>query len=100
MEPKQVKTPLALMPSKSFIMHDPYGTVLIIAPFNYPFQLVMEPLIGAIAGGNCAVIKPSESTPNTTKIIQKIISETFDPRYIRTLEGGKRGNFSAHPCSI
>ncbi|SER62120.1 aldehyde dehydrogenase [Psychrobacillus sp. OK032] len=89
MEPKQVKTPLALMPSKSFIMHDPYGTVLIIAPFNYPFQLVMEPLLGAIAGGNCAVIKPSELTPHTTKIIQKIISETFDPRYIRAMEGEK-----------
>ena len=89
MEPKQVKTPLALMPSKSFIMHDPYGTVLIIAPFNYPFQLVMEPLLGAIAGGNCAVIKPSESTPHTTKVIQKIISETYDPRYIRVMEGEK-----------
>ncbi|MFJ8066504.1 aldehyde dehydrogenase [Psychrobacillus sp. NPDC096426] len=89
MEPKQVKTPLALMPSKSFIVHDPYGTVLIIAPFNYPFQLVMEPLLGAIAGGNCAVIKPSESTPHTTNIIQKIISETFDSCYIRVMEGEK-----------
>lgn len=89
MEPKQVKTPITLMPSKSFIVHDPYGTVLIIAPFNYPFQLVMEPLLGAIAGGNCAVIKPSEATPHTTKIIQKIIGEAFHPTYIRVVEGEK-----------
>lgn len=89
MEPKKVKTPLALMPSKSFIVHDPYGTVLIIAPFNYPFQLVMEPLLGAISGGNCAIIKPSEATPYTTEVIKKIITEAFDPRYIRVLEGEK-----------
>ncbi|MFJ7970544.1 aldehyde dehydrogenase [Psychrobacillus sp. NPDC096389] len=89
MEPKQVKTPITLMPSKSFIVHDPYGTVLIIAPFNYPFQLVMEPLLGAIAGGNCAVIKPSEATPHTTKIVQKIIGEAFHPTYIRVVEGEK-----------
>lgn len=89
MEPKVVKTPVALMPSKSFIVNDPYGTVLIIAPFNYPFQLVMEPLIGAIAGGNCAMIKPSEATPNTSNIVKKIIEEAFDPRYIRVVEGEK-----------
>lgn len=89
MEPKYVKTPVALMPSKSFVVNDPYGTVLIIAPFNYPFQLIMEPLIGAIIGGNCAVIKPSEATPHTTNIVKKIISEAFDPRYIRVLEGEK-----------
>ena len=89
MEPRYVKTPVALMPSKSFIVHDPYGTVLIIAPFNYPFQLIMEPLIGAIIGGNCAVIKPSEATPHTSKIVNRIISEAFDPRYIRVVEGEK-----------
>ena len=89
MEPKYVKTPVALMPSKSFIVNDSYGTVLIIAPFNYPFQLIMEPLIGAIIGGNCVVIKPSEATPHTANIVKKIISEAFDPRYIRVLEGEK-----------
>ncbi|WP_342600464.1 aldehyde dehydrogenase [Psychrobacillus sp. FSL H8-0483] len=89
MEPKQVKTPIALMPAKSFMVHDPYGTVLIIAPFNYPFQLVMEPLLGAIVGGNCAVIKPSEATPHTTSIIKKIIAEAFTPHYIRVVEGEK-----------
>ncbi len=89
MEPKQVKTPLALMPSKSFIVNEPYGTVLIIAPFNYPFQLVMEPLLGAIIGGNCAIIKPSEATPNTTRVISQIIAEAFHPNYIRVVEGEK-----------
>lgn len=89
MEPKPVKTPLALMPSKSFIMSEPYGTVLIIAPFNYPFQLVMEPLLGAISGGNCAIIKPSETTPHTSQVVRKIVEEAFDPRYIRVLEGEK-----------
>ena len=83
MQPKQVKTPMALMPSKSQIISEPYGTVLIIAPFNYPFQLVMEPLIGAIAGGNCAMIKPSETTPHTTNIVKKIVAEAFHPHYIR-----------------
>ncbi|WP_313891477.1 aldehyde dehydrogenase [Psychrobacillus sp.] len=89
MEPEQVKTPVALMPSKSFIVHDPYGTVLIIGPYNYPFQLVMEPLMGAIIGGNCAMIKPSEATPHTMQIIKKIVEEAFDPRYIRVVEGEK-----------
>lgn len=89
MEPKQVKTPLALMPSKSQIISEPYGTVLIIAPFNYPFQLIMEPLLGAIAGGNCVVIKPSETTPFTTNIVKKIIAEAFHPHYIRVVEGEK-----------
>lgn len=89
MEPKYVKTPVALMPSKSFIVNDPYGTVLIIAPFNYPFQLIMEPLIGAIVGGNCAIIKPSEATPHTSNIVKKIIAEAYDPRYIRVVEGEK-----------
>lgn len=89
MVPKQVKTPIALMPSKSSIINEPYGTALIIAPFNYPFQLVMEPLIGAIVGGNCAIIKPSEMTPHTTKVMKKIISEAFNSSYIRIVEGEK-----------
>jgi aldehyde dehydrogenase (NAD+) len=77
------------MPSKSLIVNDSYGTVLIIGPFNYPFQLVMEPLLGAIIGGNCAIIKPSEATPHTSKIVKKIIEETFESRYIRVIEGEK-----------
>ncbi|EPW8886098.1 aldehyde dehydrogenase family protein, partial [Staphylococcus aureus] len=61
---------------------------LIIAPFNYPFQLVFEPLIGAIAAGNTAIIKPSELTPNVARVIKRLINETFDANYIEVIEGG------------
>ena len=60
-------------------MKEPYGTVLIIGPFNYPFQLLIEPLIGAIAAGNTIILKPSEFTPNVSDVIQQIISDAFDP---------------------
>ena len=89
MTPETVKTPLHLMPAKSFIIREPYGSVLIIGPFNYPFQLVMEPLIGAIIGGNCAIVKPSESAYYTAQIIRKIIESTFSSHYIRVVEGEK-----------
>ncbi|TWT04823.1 aldehyde dehydrogenase [Planomicrobium sp. CPCC 101079] len=89
MEPEKVKTPLHLQPAKSFIVREPYGSVLIIGPFNYPFQLVMEPLIGAIIGGNCAVVKPSEATSNVAAVIREIIEDTFPPYYIRVVEGEK-----------
>lgn len=85
---KKVRTPITQLGGKSYIYSEPYGTVLIIGPFNYPFQLLMEPLIGAIAAGNCAVLKPSEYTPNVSKVISKIISENFNEKYIRVVEGG------------
>ncbi|HHD7313248.1 TPA: aldehyde dehydrogenase [Staphylococcus aureus] len=85
---KNVDTPLYLFPTKSYIKKEPYGTVLIIAPFNYPFQLVFEPLIGAIAAGNTAIIKPSELTPNVARVIKRLINETFDVNYIEVIEGG------------
>lgn len=88
-KPVKVKTPIHQYPSKSYIMYEPFGTVLIIGPFNYPFQLVMEPLIGAIAAGNCAVIKPSESAPSVSAIIKKIVEETFGSYYISVVEGGR-----------
>ena len=80
MEDEMVKTPVHLQPAKSFIVHEPYGSVLIIGPFNYPFQLVMEPLVGAIAGGNCAIVKPSETAVHTAHIVKKILTETFHTR--------------------
>jgi aldehyde dehydrogenase (NAD+) len=86
---KKVKTPIHQQPSKTYIMYEPYGTVLVIGPFNYPFQLVIEPLIGAMAAGNCAILKPSESTPNISALVKKLIDETFDSRYIRVVEGEK-----------
>ncbi|MFL0245782.1 aldehyde dehydrogenase [Candidatus Clostridium stratigraminis] len=85
---KKVKTPIIHFGSKSYIYPEPYGTVLIIGPFNYPFQLLMEPLVGAIAAGNCIVLKPSEFTPNVSKLIGKLIKENFNEKFIRVIEGG------------
>lgn len=87
-----VKTPYYLLPAKSKMVYEPYGTVLVMAPFNYPFQLLIEPLIGAICGGNCAVLKPSELAPWTSMVVTKMISEVFNPRYIRCVEGGIKTN--------
>lgn len=86
---KKVKVPINQVGSKAYIYYEPYGTVLIIGPSNYPFQLVFEPLIGAIAAGNCAILKPSEQTPHTGKVIKEIITETFDENFISVVEGGK-----------
>lgn len=76
------------------IRYEPYGTILIIGPFNYPFQLLIEPLIGAIAAGNCAVIKPSELVPNVADVIADLIETVFDPSYIRCVQGGVETNTS------
>lgn len=88
MEPEAVKTPAHLQPAKSFIVREPYGSVLIIGPFNYPFQLIMDPLVGAIAAGNCAVVKPSEATIHTTKIIKDILTEIYPQDFVQVVEGG------------
>lgn len=93
-KPKKVNTPLALFPSRSIIAREPYGTVLIIAPFNYPFQLVIEPLIGAIAAGNCVVLKTSRDTPNVSAVIIEMIESIFDRQYIRVVQGGRETNTS------
>ncbi len=87
MKPESRKTPVHLQPSKSFVVREPYGAVLIIGPFNYPFQLVMEPLIGAIVGGNCAIVKPSESAVHTVKVVRTILEEAFKSDYVRVVEG-------------
>lgn len=84
---RKVKNDMAQLPGKSYIYNCPYGSVLIIGPYNYPFQLTIEPLIGAIVGGNTAVIKPSEFTPKVESILVKIIKETFDEEYITILTG-------------
>ncbi|NLV33112.1 MAG: aldehyde dehydrogenase family protein, partial [Clostridiaceae bacterium] len=91
-KPKRVPTPLAQFPSKSYIMAEPYGVVLIMAPWNYPFQLCIEPLIGAIGAGNCAVIKPSAYAPATSKIIAQIIEKIYPSDYIAVVEGGRKEN--------
>ncbi|WP_427338396.1 aldehyde dehydrogenase [Caloranaerobacter sp. DY30410] len=87
-KPKKVKTPITQFISNSYIYSEPYGVTLIIAPWNYPFQLVMAPLIGSISAGNCSIIKPSEYAPNTSKIISKIISDNFEEEFIAVVEGG------------
>ncbi len=82
MRPKKVTTNLMNLPSKSYIYSEPLGVVLIISPWNYPFQLLLTPLIGAIAAGNCVVLKSSEFAPATAAIIQKIISLSFEEKYV------------------
>lgn len=86
---KRVKTPIHQFGSKSYIESEPYGSVLIIAPFNYPFQLLIEPLIGAIAAGNTVILKPSEHTVETEKLMVKMIKEIFDPKFVDIFTGGK-----------
>ena len=73
--------------SKSKIIKEPYGLVLIMAPWNYPFQLLVNPLVGAISAGNCVALKPSELTPNIAGVIEQMIGEFFDPRYISLFNG-------------
>lgn len=87
-KPQRVSSPLALFPSSSKIMYDPLGVVLIIAPWNYPFQLLFNPLIGAISAGCCAVLKPSPYAPETEKIMSEIIQNSFSPDYIQIVCGG------------
>lgn len=84
---KKVKTPISQFKASSYIYKEPYGNVLIIAPWNYPFQLVMAPLIGAIAAGNTVVIKPSELAPATASVIENIISNVFNKEYIAVIQG-------------
>lgn len=89
---KKVKTPIAHFSSKSYIIPEPYGVVLIMSPWNYPFQLTIEPLIGAIAAGNCIILKPSAYTPNTSKIVKKILNKIFPLEHVCVIEGGRKEN--------
>lgn len=86
-KPEKKKTPWVMEPGKSWIRPEPKGVVLIISPWNYPFQLLMVPLVGAIAAGNCAMVKPSDKTPHTSKVATEIIQQTFDPAYITSIQG-------------
>lgn len=87
-KPKWVLPSLLNLPSTDYIYKEPYGKVLIIAPWNYPYQLALAPLIAAVAAGNQVVVKPSELTPNTSKIIAKIIAECFEKNHVDCIEGG------------
>lgn len=84
---RRVATPLPFLPSRSRVMYEPYGVVLIISPWNYPFQLLLEPLVGALSAGNCVVLKPSPHAPATAKVVGEIVSAVFEPGHVRVFEG-------------
>jgi aldehyde dehydrogenase (NAD+) len=86
-KPKSVLPSLLNFPSSDYILSEPYGKVLVISPWNYPFQLALCPLIAAVSAGNQVVLKPSELTSNTSKIIYKIVSEVFDKNHVEVIEG-------------
>ena len=87
MKPQRVKTNLLNFPSRSYILPEPLGVVLIIGPWNYPLQLLLAPLVGAIAAGNCVMLKPSEYAPATAAVVEKIIHYCFEQEYIHIIQG-------------
>lgn len=89
---KRVHTPLAQFASRSYRKPSPYGVVLIMSPWNYPFLLTIDPLVDAIAAGNTAVVKPSAYSPHTSAVIQKMIQECFEPSYVTVITGGRAEN--------
>lgn len=92
--PKRAKASITQLPATCRVMPEPYGAVLIMSPWNYPFQLTMSPLAGAIAAGNCVAVKPSNYSPNTTRVIREILTDTFAEEYISVAEGGRDVNTS------
>ncbi len=84
---ESVETPVYMFPSRSYLQKEPYGVTLIISPWNYPFQLLMMPLVGAIAAGNTAILKPSEISVNTATVLEKIINDTFPQEYLHVVQG-------------
>ncbi len=86
--PEKVRTPLTLIGARSRIYREPYGVTLIIAPWNYPVNLSLGPLLGAVAAGNCAVLKPSELTPRTSEVIAELVGHVFDKRHVTVVQGG------------
>jgi len=89
-KPQKIKSTILFPLSKSFIITEPLGKILIISPWNYPFNLTIMPLIGAIAAGNKVILKPSEISTHTTKILQKIIKDNFNKKYIEIISGGPK----------
>lgn len=89
---RRALTPLAQFPGKSFTVREPYGTVLILSPWNYPVLLTLEPLIGALAAGNCCVVKPSAYSPKTSAVLAALIRDAFPPEHVLAVEGGREEN--------
>jgi len=88
LKPKKVGNPFYFMPAKSWYQLEPYGCTLILSPWNYPIQLSLSPLIGAVAAGNTVVLKPSELTPHAEALIEEIVKEVFDKRHVTVVTGG------------
>lgn len=86
-KPEKVLTPITSFPASSYIESVPYGVSLIISPWNYPVQLTLLPLVGAMSAGNCALIKPSEYTPHTARVLDELINNNFNPNYLRLVQG-------------
>lgn len=91
---KSVLTPLAQFPAKSMVIKEPYGVALVMAPWNYPFQLCLTPVIGAIAAGNCVIIKPSGYAPATSEAVAELIKACFPENYVTVVQGGREENQS------
>ena len=87
MKPQRRRTPLLAWPARGFVRPEPYGVALLIGPWNYPFQLLFSPLVGALAGGNCAVLKPSEFAPHTATAMAQLVSATFPEDYLAVVPG-------------
>lgn len=92
MRERTVPTPLTQFHARSFRSPEPYGVTLIMSPWNYPVHLCLKPLIGAISGGNCAIVKPSAYAPASSRVIAEILGEVFPPEYISVVEGGRAEN--------
>ena len=88
MRPEKVATPLAYQPGRSTVVREPLGVVLIIAPWNYPLQLAIGPLVAAIAAGNCAIVKPSEVAPQTSEALARLVPKYLDPEAVTVVQGG------------
>lgn len=89
---RMVQTPMAQFPSRSFVSPEPYGVALVMAPWNYPFQLSLDPLVGALAAGNCVVLKPSAYAPATSQAIADLVAACFPPEYVAVVQGGRQEN--------
>lgn len=88
MRPRRAGHPLFLLPARSEVRREPFGVALVIAPWNYPVQLALSPVIAAVAAGNCAVIKPSELAPASSAVLASLVAEVFDPGHVSVVEGG------------
>lgn len=88
----RARTPLSALPGRSYVLYEPYGCVLIMSPWNYPFMLTLSPLVGALAAGNCALVKPSAYAPHTAALIDRMIKDLFDEEYCACVLGSRKEN--------